>query len=169
MSAAEELYRGEHLRLVRRRGWEYAEHLESSASVAAFATTAAGEVVLVEQWREPVGRVVLELPAGIVDPGESPEQAIVRELLEETGYRAARPPELLRASPILAGLTSSVMHVFRVDCGARVGPGGGLADEQIAVRLVPFAELDGVLAEAEAVDWHLPAALHLLRSLEPRG
>jgi ADP-ribose pyrophosphatase len=131
--------------------------------VAAFATTAAGEVVLIEQWREPVGCVVLELPAGIVDPGETPEQAVVRELLEETGYAAAGPPELLRDSPILAGLTSSVMHVFRLDCGARVGAGGGLAGEQITVRLVPLTRIDDALAAAEAIDWHLPAALHLLR------
>jgi len=163
VTGAEELYRGEHLRLVRRRGWEYAEHLDSTASVAAFATTGAGEVVLVEQWREPVGRVVLELPAGIVDPGETPEEAVVRELLEETGYPAAGPPKLLRAWPILAGLTSSVMHVFRIDCGPRIGPGGGLDDEQIAVRLVPVAQLDEAMAAAAAVDWHLPAALHLLR------
>lgn len=157
----EVLFSGEHLRLVRRHGWEYAEHLESSESVAAFATTPSGELVLIEQWREPPARRVLELPAGIVDRGEAPEEAVVRELLEETGFSAAGPPELLLSSPILAGLTSSVMHLFRVACGPRLAAGGGLDGEQITVRLVPLGEVPAVMAAAEAVDWHLPAALHL--------
>lgn len=163
------LYEGEHLRLVRREGWEYAEHRDSSRSVAVFATTAAGEVVLIEQRRVPVGRLVLELPAGIVDPGETPEDAAVRELHEETGFTAPGRPELLLASPILAGLTSSVMFLYRVGCGPRTGPGGGVEDEQIRVRLVPLEEVDAAMAAAEAVDWHLPAALHLFRVLELRG
>jgi ADP-ribose pyrophosphatase len=152
---------GTHVRLLRRNGWEYVEHLDGARSAAALATTADGELVLVEQWREPVGRVVLELPAGLVNPGETPEEAVVRELLEETGFSAAAPPELLLASPILAGVTSNVLHLFRVRCGPRVGAGGGVDGERIAVRLIPLAELPAALAAAEGVDWHLPAALYL--------
>jgi ADP-ribose pyrophosphatase len=161
VSRDEELVRGDHVRLIRRNGWEYVEHLDGAVSAAALATTAAGELVLVEQWREPVGRVVLELPAGLVDHGEVPADAVVRELLEETGFSVASPPELLLASPILAGVTSNVLHLFRVHCGPRVGPGGGVDGERITVRLVPLADLPAVLAAAEGVDWHLPAALHL--------
>jgi ADP-ribose pyrophosphatase len=155
---------GVHLRLVRREGWEYAEHLESSASVAVLALTRSNEVVLIEQRRTPVDRVVLELPAGIVDPGETPESAVLRELLEETGYTAEGPPELLLSAPILAGLTSSILHLFRVRCGERIAAGGGVEDERIRVRLVPLAELErSPLDGYEAVDWHIPAALQLAR------
>ena len=158
------LCRGAHLRLVRREGWEYAEHLISGESVAALALTPADEVVLIEQRRTPVDRVVLELPAGIVDPGETPEVAVVRELLEETGYTVEGPPELLLSAPILAGLTSSILHLFRVRCGERIAAGGGVEDEQIRVRLVPLAELArSPLDRYEAVDWHIPAALQLAR------
>jgi ADP-ribose pyrophosphatase len=155
---------GSHLRLVRRDGWEYAEQLESSASVAALALTRTHEVVLVEQRRAPVDRMVLELPAGVVDPGETPEAAVVRELLEETGYSADGAPELLLSSPILAGLTSSIHHVFRIRCGDRIAEGGGVDGEQIRVRLIPLAELArSSLDRYGAVDWHIPAALQLAR------
>ena len=155
---------GVHLRLVRRDGWEYAENLESSASVGALALTRNDDVVLIEQRRTPVGRIVLELPAGIVDPGETPEAAVVRELLEETGYAAEGAPELLLSSPILAGLTSSIHHVFRVRCGDRIAEGGGVEGEQIRVRLVPLVELArSPLDRYGAVDWHIPAALQLAR------
>jgi ADP-ribose pyrophosphatase YjhB (NUDIX family) len=106
---------------------------------------------------------------GIVDPGETTEQAVVRELHEETGYTAVGTPTLLLSSPILASVTSSIHHVFHVACGPRTGPGGGLADEAITVRLVPLDGLDAALAAAAAVDWHLPAALHLARAHEAIG
>jgi ADP-ribose pyrophosphatase len=169
VTAGDVLGEGDHLRLVRRDGWEYVEHLDGRDSVAAFATTPAGDVVLIEQRRAPVGAVVLELPAGIVDPGETTEQAVVRELHEETGYTAVGTPTLLLSSPILASVTSSIHHVFHVACGPRTGPGGGLADEAITVRLVPLDGLDAALAAAAAVDWHLPAALHLARAHEAIG
>ena len=164
MSPAEILAEGEHLVLVRRDGWEYVEHLDGRHSVAAFATTSAGEVVLIEQRREPVDAVVLELPAGIVDPGETTEDSVLRELHEETGYTAAAPPTLLFSSPILAGLSSTILHLFRIHCGPRTGPGGGLTDETITVRLVPLAQLETAMAASLVIDWHLLAALHLTRA-----
>jgi ADP-ribose pyrophosphatase len=157
------LAQGEHLQLVRRGGWEYVEQLDGADSVAALGTTATGEVVLIEQRRVPVGGTVLELPAGIIEPGESPEAAVVRELLEETGFTAAGAPELLLRAPLSAGITSSLLHLYRVRCGPRIGAGGGVGDERIRVRLVPLGKLTrSTLSGYEAVDWHIPAALHLL-------
>ncbi|KAJ3871186.1 NUDIX hydrolase domain-like protein [Lentinula edodes] len=45
--------------------------------------------VVVEQYRPPIGKFIIELPAGLVDEGETPEQAAIRELEEETGYNAS--------------------------------------------------------------------------------
>ena len=155
---------GDHLRLLRRGGWEYVEHVGGRDSVAALATTPANEVVLIEQWRPPVDAIVLELPAGIVEPGEPPEHAVVRELMEETGFAANGPPELLLGSPLSAGIASSILYLYRVHAAERRGPGGGVGDERIRVRLVPLRELlRSPLGHSGAVDWHIPAALHLAR------
>jgi len=56
------------------------------AGVLAFVLDTEGNVVLVEQYRPPIGRVTLEMPAGTIDAAETPEQAVKREVLEETGY-----------------------------------------------------------------------------------
>lgn len=55
------------------------------------------EIVLQKQYRPPVDKLVIEFPAGLIDAGETPEQAAIRELKEETGYVA----EVLETSPIM--------------------------------------------------------------------
>jgi ADP-ribose pyrophosphatase len=57
-------------------------------AVAVIPIDSKGRIVLVEQWRRAIERVTLELPAGMLDPGESPEECAQRELQEETGYKA---------------------------------------------------------------------------------
>lgn len=62
--------------------------LESGGFAAVVPVTEGGQVVLVHQWRQPLGKFTLELPSGAVDAGEDPGHSAERELLEETGYRA---------------------------------------------------------------------------------
>lgn len=54
--------------------------------VAILSKPTGSEIVLQKQYRPPLDKIVIEVPAGLVDAGESPEQAAVRELKEETGY-----------------------------------------------------------------------------------
>jgi 8-oxo-dGTP pyrophosphatase MutT (NUDIX family) len=73
-------------------GAEHTFHIaDAPDGVLVVALTDAGDLVMVEQWRHPLQRVTLELPSGIIDPGESPEQAGIRELREETGYAGGEP------------------------------------------------------------------------------
>ena len=133
------------------------------------AITPQQEIVLVEQFRIPVQRRVIEIPAGLVGDeveyrGESLVETARRELLEETGYRAEVVTELL-SSPTSAGLTSEVVHLFHATGLSREHAGGGLEGEDILVHHVPLASLRQWLAmrEAEgiATDFKIHAALWL--------
>ncbi len=70
-----------------------------------------GEIVFVRQFRYPMGEVLMELPAGKLDPGEAPERCARRELEEETGWRARRVEDLgwFYTTP---GFTDEVLHAF---------------------------------------------------------
>ena len=60
----------------------------TSGAVAIIPIDSQGRIVLVEQWRRAIDRITLELPAGMLDPGESPQECAQRELQEETGLKA---------------------------------------------------------------------------------
>jgi ADP-ribose pyrophosphatase len=107
-----------------------------------------GEVLLVEQYRVPIGARCLELPAGLVgdeEEGEEAAAAAIRELEEETGYRAERIVELGRfyASP---GMSSEGFTLLRAEGLERVGDGGGVAGEDIEVHRVKLEEVPAFVA-----------------------
>ena len=85
--------------VVERWGARERELVEHPGSVAIVAFDREGRLVLTRQFREGAGRELLELPAGIVDEGESELQAAKRELAEETGLRGGRWRELRRLYP----------------------------------------------------------------------
>lgn len=70
-----------------------------------------GRVVLVQQFRKPAEKVLLEVPAGAVDSGETPEDAVRREMIEETGFRVGSVKKLssFYTSP---GFTTELMHLY---------------------------------------------------------
>lgn len=150
---AETLHAGRFLRLMRRGRWEYAERVNPGGAVAIVAVTPAGELLLVEQHRVPLGHAVIELPAGLVgdDAGaaaESWETAAARELEEETGWRAGRF-ERLTKGPTTAGLSNETVILARARDLERVGDGGGDATEDITVHAVPVPRVADWLGECE--------------------
>ena len=81
------MYRGKHLQFfVGPDGWEYVQRANSAGGITILAITPEERVLLVEQHRTPLGKTVIELPAGLVEDAEDPEIALKRELKEETGY-----------------------------------------------------------------------------------
>lgn len=94
--------------------------LEVPDWVNMIALTHAGELVLVRQWRHGTRRFELEIPAGVIEPGETPEQAAARELREETGYEAERITRLGEVAPNAAYQTNRCYTVLAEGC-RRVG------------------------------------------------
>ena len=97
--ASETLCDAKYLRLVRKDGWEFVQRKNVSGIVGIIAITNDHKLILVEQFRPPVGKNVIEIPAGLA--GDSPTTknedlavAAIRELEEETGYRASHMTEL---------------------------------------------------------------------------
>lgn len=164
-------YAGRHLRFRTVGSWEYVERTRARNAVVIAALTDAGEVVLVEQYRPPVGRPVLELPAGLVGDGEGEEQeqaiaAARRELLEETGF-TAREWSKVTSGPISPGLSTEMVDLLVAKGLERVEGGGGVdGEEEIAVHLVPLAEahqwLEARRAKGVLVDPKVYAGLFFL-------
>lgn len=153
MDADAVLGEGCHLRLVRRGGWEYAERTRGTGVVVLVAVTSDGRLLLTEQYRPPVGRWVVELPAGLAgdrpeEAGESLEAAARRELREETGFEASGFVRLT-AGPPSAGLSSEVVTFLRATGLRQVGPGGGEGGEAITVHAVPLGAVPAWLEAAE--------------------
>lgn len=135
------LHDGKHLRLLRRNGWEFVERSKTNVAVVIVAVTTEGNLVLVEQFREPVNSQVVELPAGLVGDVESSEGievAALRELQEETGYAAASV-SILATGPPSVGLSSETVTFVKASGLTKAGQGGGVGHERIVVHLVPLA------------------------------
>jgi ADP-ribose pyrophosphatase len=169
MSTPETLFETRWIRMQRIGHWDFVVRPQSEHCVGILAITPQDEIILVEQFRIPLQKRVIEIPAGIVgdEPeflGESLEETAARELLEETGYRAGRIVRLI-TTPTSAGLTSEYIHLFHATELTQEHAGGGGAGEDITVHHVPLADLRGWLHEREAagavIDFKIHAALWL--------
>jgi ADP-ribose diphosphatase len=146
MSAVEITYRDARGVL---RTWEALERLGIGGIVVMVAVTPAGNVILEKQFRPPVGREVLELPAGLVEPDESMEIAAKRELIEETGWSAGRL-EFLAEGPISTGASTEALRAYLCTDLNYVGKNGGDDNEIIEVIEVPIQHAQEYLRAAQS-------------------
>jgi 8-oxo-dGTP pyrophosphatase MutT (NUDIX family) len=110
--------------------------------------TRAGEAVLVRQYRHGAQRITLEMPGGLVDAGEDPATAALRECLEETGYRAhvARPLGVVNPNP---ALFAHRLHSFFATDAEPQGAIRNTGTEVTEVLLVPVGDLEELLLGGE--------------------
>lgn len=113
---------------------------ESRGFVVIFAMAPDERAVLVRQYKHGIGKELLELPAGAIDPHETPEQCAARELREETGYTAASF-ELLRSFVVDPTNSDTVAHLFLARGAHRTGEQDLDVTENIRVELATFGDL----------------------------
>ena len=151
--------------VAKRRGkWEYAGR-PGGVRAAVILAIDDGHVILAEQFRVPLGRPCIELPAGLIgdgdDPNEPPEVAAARELEEETGYRAARIEAIgeFWSSP---GMLTESFTLVRASSLEKVSDGGGTESEDITVHRIPLADLEEFLARQRALGKAIDVRILLL-------
>jgi ADP-ribose diphosphatase len=134
------------------------EVVEHPGAVAIIAVDDRERLVLVRQWRHPVGRAVWEVPAGTRDRDEPPDTTAARELTEETGYRAGRLTKL-GAWPLAPGYSGEVMH-FYLATALAAGDASTEHDERIEVGWFDPGEIRQLVARQE-IDVKTLAAIAL--------
>ncbi len=147
------VWQGRFLTTKVRGKWEYVARARGIRAAVILAIDDDNHVLLVEQFRVPLGRACIELPAGLIgdhDEGEDDTLAAARELEEETGYRAGRM-EVLGEFWSSPGMVSESFTLLRAHDLRQVGVGGGLDGEDITVHRVPLAGIARFIEQRRAL------------------
>lgn len=159
MSRARTRWEGKYLRMLTNGDWEYVERVGGMTAVVLLAEHD-GKVILVEQYRTPLGRRCLELPAGLVgDEGAATvEETALRELEEETGFTATGVERLgdFHSSP---GMVAEGFTLVRM---TGVAPGGAKSEEDIAVHLIERNRIPAFVAHCREQGMAVDVKLLLL-------
>jgi len=149
------MWQGRFITAKTRGRWEYVGRARGIRAAAIIALDVDPDgtrhVVLVSQFRVPLGRFSLEIPAGLIgddegNEGEDALSAAARELEEETGYRAGQL-EVLGEFYSSPGMVSEAFTLLRARDLERVGEGGGTDSENIIVHRVALRDLSRFVAE----------------------
>ena len=167
VDSSETLFEHKIFRLVRQRlsaegdGRREALVLEAPDWVNVIPRLPDGRLVMVRQWRYGTASPTLEIPGGMIDPGEEAEEAAGRELIEETGYRAGSLQILGSVEPNPSFLANRCTTYLATDL-ERLGPPQGDGEEEIEIVLVPLTEIPARIAAGEIRHAIVIAAFHWL-------
>ncbi len=171
------MWEGRFITAKRRGRWEYVGRSRGirAAAIIALDEDADGtrHVVLVSQYRVPLGRFTLEIPAGLVgdDAGSENETAVdaaARELEEETGYSAEKM-EILGEFYSSPGMVSESFTLLRATGLSKIGEGGGTDSENIVVHRIALRDLGRFVEQWRAAGHAVDIRIGLLLTQEYLG
>jgi ADP-ribose pyrophosphatase len=145
------MWQGKFVTAKRRGKWEYVSRARGIKAAVILAVED-GHVLLVEQYRVPLGANCIELPAGLIgdhDEGEDTLTSAARELEEETGYRAQHL-EIIGEFFSSPGMVSESFTLVRASGLTKVGDGGGVDGENIIVHRVALKDIPAFVAAKRA-------------------
>lgn len=157
------VWEGRFITAKKRGKWEYVSRARGIKAAVILAVDD-GHVLLVEQYRVPLGTMCLELPAGLVGDeteGEAFEDAAARELEEETGY-CPDHIELIGEFFSSPGMVSESFYMVRASGLRKTGEGGGVAGENIVPHRVPLSEIGAFVAAKRAEGYAIDVKLLML-------
>jgi len=171
MSKVEELYRGRVFSLVRetvdlpngrRANLDIIQHPGAAAMLP---VTDDGLFLLLKQYRHAVGEFIWEIPAGTLNPDESPTECAYREMEEETGYKAAKLEKLAVITPV-PGYSTERIHIF---LATGLSPSAQKLDNDEVLTVHSFSpgQVWSMLEKGEIIDSKTLCALLLARSILP--
>lgn len=128
------------------------ELIEHPGAVAILAITPEKKIIMVEQYRKALERSIIEIPAGKLEKGESPETTAMRELEEETGYTAGSL-ELIQSFSTSPGFADEVVHLFFAEGLRKAEPGAALDDDEFVELLeVTIEEAEKMMQDNRIYD-----------------
>ncbi len=159
------MWQGKFITAVKDGKWEYVSR-PNNISAAVIIAIDDGHIILVEQYRVPIGKNCIELPAGLVGDQHAQEDvlnAANRELEEETGYRADRLENMgeYYSSP---GMVSESFTLVRAHGLTKISDGGGIDDENIIVHRVSLNAVHEFIAQKQSENIALDGKIFLLLS-----
>lgn len=138
------------------------EVVEHSGGVTIIPVTDAGEIILVKQYRKAADQVLLELPAGKLEPEEDPETCAGRELEEETGYRAGKLEKLF-SFYTTPGYSDEILHLYLA--GELVKSVTSMDDgEFIEIKKIKMEEIDKYINQGKIKDAKTIIGLQFLKA-----
>lgn len=144
-------------------GESYREIVEHSGGAVIVAVKDNGNVIMVKQFRKPAERIMLEVPAGKIDPGEEPETTALRELKEETGYSAENIRFLTKMYPSV-GFSDEILYLY-LCTGLTAGETDFDENEAIDIFEYPIDRLYDMVMKGEIEDGKTQVAILMVKGL----
>lgn len=169
---SEKIYEGVILNLRKdkvtvQNGTSYREIIEHNGGAVVAAVTEEGKMVMVRQFRKPAERVMLEVPAGKIDPGEDPLHAAKRELKEETGYTAGKIVFLTQFYPSV-GYSEEILYLYLctelIAGETNFDENEAIEIEELDIEALYQMAMDGSIQDAKTA-----IAIFMVRSLFEAG